>query len=140
MCNYLRLPDLKLSLLTPSRHTAEILETAIMDDQEKSKAFANAFDAEVDVRKTGNLAFVEQQGGNESAPMYQEASGAPVETRSPLGYDVKWFTIIFLNIGQMIGTGVFSTRTPSPCGVTSRADFVRQPRRSCPARDPSGSR
>ncbi|KAK0642550.1 High-affinity methionine permease [Lasiodiplodia hormozganensis] len=61
------------------------------------------------VLKVGSLAFVGEQGGNGSAPTFQEATGAPVEQESPLGYKVKWFTIIFLNIGQMIGTGVFST-------------------------------
>ncbi|KAL1623927.1 hypothetical protein SLS56_008051 [Neofusicoccum ribis] len=59
--------------------------------------------------KTGSLEYIAEQGGNGSLPTYQEASGAPVESYSPLGYKVKWFTIIFLNIGQMIGTGVFST-------------------------------
>ncbi|KKY20643.1 putative high affinity methionine permease [Diplodia seriata] len=59
--------------------------------------------------KHSSLEYVAEQGGNGSLPTYQEASGAPVESYSPLGYEVKWYTIIFLNIGQMIGTGVFST-------------------------------
>ncbi|KAK7709098.1 hypothetical protein SLS57_008824 [Botryosphaeria dothidea] len=59
--------------------------------------------------KTGSLEYIAEQGGNGSLPTYQEASGAPIEAQSPLGYKVKWYTIIFLNIGQMIGTGVFST-------------------------------
>lgn len=63
------------------------------------------------VIRDGNLEFTREAGaGNNSQPSYQEASGAPVEKESPLGYDVNWFTIVFLNIGQMIGTGVFSTR------------------------------
>ncbi|KAK0102081.1 hypothetical protein ONS96_006045 [Cadophora gregata f. sp. sojae] len=62
------------------------------------------------VIRDGDLEFTREAGaGNDSQPSYQEASGAPVEKESPLGYDVNWFTIIFLNIGQMIGTGVFST-------------------------------
>jgi hypothetical protein len=60
--------------------------------------------------KHGSLDYVAQQGENGSVPTYQEASGAPVEVRSPMGYQVQWYTIIFLNIGQMVGTGVFSTR------------------------------
>lgn len=60
--------------------------------------------------KTGNLEFVAEQGENGGKPTYQEASGAPVEAHSPLGTSVQWYTIVFLNIGQMIGTGVFSTR------------------------------
>lgn len=66
------------------------------------------------VEKNGSLEYVAQQGENGSVPTYQEASGAPVEVRSPLGYRVEWFTIIFLNIGQMVGTGVFSTRESCP--------------------------
>ncbi|EWZ33580.1 uncharacterized protein FOBCDRAFT_282451 [Fusarium oxysporum Fo47] len=38
-----------------------------------------------------------------------EAVGAPVETRSPLGYHVNWLIIIFLNLNHMVGTGIFST-------------------------------
>ena len=62
------------------------------------------------VLREKNLEFTTEYGGNGSGPSYQEISGAPVERSSPLGYNVGWFTIIFLNIGQMIGTGVFSTR------------------------------
>ncbi|KAF5027072.1 hypothetical protein F66182_841 [Fusarium sp. NRRL 66182] len=57
----------------------------------------------------GNLAFTRTQGGNGAKAMYQEAIGAPVESNSPLGYHVGWLTIIFLNVNQMIGTGIFST-------------------------------
>jgi hypothetical protein len=62
------------------------------------------------VKFDGSLEFVHEYGGNFSQPSYQEASGAPVENISPLGLEVTSFTTIFLNIGQMIGTGVFSTR------------------------------
>lgn len=63
-----------------------------------------------EVKLDGSLEFVHEYGGNESKPSYQEASGAPVENVSPLGLHVTGFTTIFLNIGMMIGTGVFSTR------------------------------
>jgi hypothetical protein len=66
------------------------------------------------VVRDGNLEYTKESAGNESLPSYQEASGAPVEKESPLGYEINWFTVIFLNIGQMIGTGVFSTRMPPP--------------------------
>ncbi|SCO04325.1 related to high affinity methionine permease [Fusarium fujikuroi] len=59
--------------------------------------------------RDGNLAFTRVQGGNDAKASYQEAIGAPVETNSPLGYHVGWLTIIFLNVNQMIGTGIFST-------------------------------
>ena len=58
----------------------------------------------------GSLEFTVAQGGNSSLPSYQEATGAPVETISPLGYYVGPVTVVFLNIGMMIGTGVYSTR------------------------------
>ncbi|KAH8890353.1 amino acid transporter [Thozetella sp. PMI_491] len=57
----------------------------------------------------GSLQYTREKGGNDSLPSYQEASGAPVETKSPLGYDVGAVTIIFLNVSKMIGTGVYST-------------------------------
>ena len=62
------------------------------------------------VIKEGSLEFTVAQGGNGSLPSYQEASGAPVETNSPLGYFVGPVTVVFLNISMMIGTGVYSTR------------------------------
>ncbi|WQF89440.1 Putative amino acid/polyamine transporter I [Colletotrichum destructivum] len=57
----------------------------------------------------GSLHFVVEKAGNDSGLSYQEATGAPVETSSPLGYSVGPITIIFLNISKMIGTGVYST-------------------------------
>lgn len=61
----------------------------------------------------GSLEFTVARGGNGSLPSYQEASGAPVEINSPLGYFVGPVTIVFLNISMMIGTGVYSTRESS---------------------------
>ena len=58
----------------------------------------------------GSLDYTIAQGGNNSLPSYQEATGAPVETHSPLGYSVGPITVIFLNISMMVGTGVYSTR------------------------------
>lgn len=66
----------------------------------------------------GNLKYTIEESGNGSGPTYQEVSGAPVETSSPLGYYVGPVTIIFLNISKMIGTGVYSTRELGPlCSV-----------------------
>jgi hypothetical protein len=59
----------------------------------------------------GDLGFVQEEGEGEAKPSYQEAAGAPVEHVSPLGQEVTWFTTIFLNIGEMIGAGIFSTRS-----------------------------
>lgn len=65
---------------------------------------------QLDVIHDGDLAFTKVKGGNGSSPAYQEAVGAPVEADSSLGYQVGWASIIFLNVNQMIGTGIFSTR------------------------------
>lgn len=46
--------------------------------------------------------------------VYQDGHGAPVEQASPLGYHVGWFGILFLNVSQMVGTGIFSTRKCLP--------------------------
>ncbi|EPQ55675.1 amino acid transporter [Gloeophyllum trabeum ATCC 11539] len=48
--------------------------------------------------------------GYEDTPEFkQDQTGAPVESVSPLGYDVGWLGILFLNVSMMVGTGVFST-------------------------------
>jgi hypothetical protein len=87
------------------------LRLARMVDYEKNDVTARTLSpAGETVFRTGNLEFVAEQGENGGKTTYQEASGAPVEARSPLPARVQWFTIVFLNIGQMIGTGVFSTR------------------------------
>lgn len=59
----------------------------------------------------GSLHYVVKKAGNDSEVSYQDASGAPVEVDSPLGYSVGPITIIFFNLSKMIGTGIFSTRT-----------------------------
>ncbi|KAF9883660.1 hypothetical protein FE257_003094 [Aspergillus nanangensis] len=57
----------------------------------------------------GSLQYTAEGGANSSKLTYQEVTGAPVEVNSPLGYSVGFSTVIFLNLGKMIGTGVFST-------------------------------
>lgn len=59
----------------------------------------------------GSLQYVAEKGGNDAPETYQEATGAPVEKNSPLGFSVGPVTIMFLNISMMIGTGIYSTRT-----------------------------
>ena len=86
----------------------------------------DAAEANQGVLRKGNLEFTAEHSGNGSDPSYQEISGAPVEHDSPLGYHVGWFTIIFLNVGQMIGTGVFSTRIYFPIPKTSLPLFLER--------------
>lgn len=54
--------------------------------------------------------YISEKGGNDAPPTYQDASGAPVESHSPLGYSVGPVTITLLNITMMIGAGIYSTR------------------------------
>lgn len=64
-----------------------------------------------DTISNGNgLHYTTDAGGNTSIPTYQEASGAPVEVISPLGYEVGLVTLVFMNVSKMVGTGIFSTR------------------------------
>ncbi|KAM0320759.1 hypothetical protein ACHAO8_000050 [Botrytis cinerea] len=90
-----------------------------MSETKDSEIVINRHTGEAEVRELGALEFVHEYGDNGSKPTYQEASGAPVENESPLGLQVTWFTTIFLNIGQMIGTGVFSTPASILSGVGS---------------------
>ncbi|CAG8375616.1 unnamed protein product [Penicillium salamii] len=60
--------------------------------------------------KDSGITFTAAEGFNSTAVTYQDAAGAPVETNSPLGYSVSFWTSLCLNINQMIGTGIFSTR------------------------------
>ncbi|XPS81088.1 hypothetical protein M3J09_013031 [Ascochyta lentis] len=57
----------------------------------------------------GSLQYVVEKSGNTNEISYQEASGAPVESDSPLGYSVGAITIICLNLSKMVGTGIYST-------------------------------
>jgi amino acid permease len=88
------------------------------------KNFVNAeksphiYETEV-VVQDGDLKFVVEQGGNNALASYQETSGAPIEVQSPLGYKIQWYSAVFLNVGQMIGTGVFSTPASIFKGVGS---------------------
>ncbi|KAF5676146.1 high-affinity methionine permease [Fusarium heterosporum] len=79
-----------------------------------------ASDSEPSIIHDGGLAYVREKGGNGSKPSYQEAVGAPVESKSPLGYNVGWLTVIFLNVNMMVGTGIFST----PASILNRAGSV----------------
>ena len=73
---------------------------------------ATSTTAETDEHGSDHIAsrFTAAGGANSSKPTYQEATGAPVEEDSPLGYSVGAITVVFLNLSKMIGTGVFSTR------------------------------
>lgn len=54
--------------------------------------------------------YISEKGGNDAPPTYQDASGALIEDKSPLGYSVGPVTITLLNITMMISAGIYSTR------------------------------
>ncbi|RYP33027.1 hypothetical protein DL767_004938 [Monosporascus sp. MG133] len=58
----------------------------------------NTSSADVSIIRAGGLAYTVERAENGSKPSWQEANGAPVESRSPLGYHVGWLTVIFLNV------------------------------------------
>ena len=63
-----------------------------------------------DTLQDGAANYTVTVGMNSSKATYQDATGAPVETDSPLGYSVNLWVTLALNINQMVGTGIFSTR------------------------------
>ncbi|KAF1846367.1 high-affinity methionine permease [Cucurbitaria berberidis CBS 394.84] len=74
-----------------------------------------------------DLSVVKEKNGQISEQVYvdgvevfQDGNGAPVEQVSPLGYHVGYAGILFLNVSQMVGTGVFST----PGGILRALDSV----------------
>ncbi|BCS23659.1 uncharacterized protein APUU_40103A [Aspergillus puulaauensis] len=67
----------------------------------------------------GGVQYVGERGGNDAPPTYQDASGAPVEHKSPLGYAVGPATITLLNITMMIGAGIYSTPSSILSGTGS---------------------
>lgn len=67
----------------------------------------DSVDVSVVKEKNGQIG---EQTYVDGVPIYQDGNGAPVETVSPLGYHVGYAGILFLNVSQMVGTGVFSTR------------------------------
>ncbi|CAI7654903.1 unnamed protein product [Penicillium glandicola] len=82
-----------------------------------------AFDT-VDEGQTGQIStadghYIGEVGGNDAPPTYQDASGAPVENISPLGYSVGPVTITLLNITMMIGAGIYSTPSSILSGTGS---------------------
>ncbi|OKL64684.1 hypothetical protein UA08_01055 [Talaromyces atroroseus] len=67
----------------------------------------------------GDVRYIGETGGNDAPPTYQDASGAPIEHKSPLGYSVGPATITLLNITMMIGAGIYSTPSSILSGTGS---------------------
>ncbi|KAJ6166675.1 hypothetical protein N7470_002122 [Penicillium chermesinum] len=77
-----------------------------------------SYEGEGDIQD-GDAKYTMTVGMNSSKATYQDASGAPVETDSPLGYSVNFWVTLALNINQMVGTGIFSTPATILKGVGS---------------------
>ncbi|KAK0638307.1 High-affinity methionine permease [Lasiodiplodia hormozganensis] len=67
----------------------------------------------------GGTQYIGEKGGNDAPPTFQDASGAPIENNSPLGYSVGPVTITLLNITMMIGAGIYSTPSSILSGTGS---------------------
>ncbi|KAJ5274111.1 high affinity methionine permease [Penicillium angulare] len=87
-------------------------------DKEKTAEVANASTVASEESSTPE-GYTAAEGLNSSIVTYQDASGAPVETNSPLGYSVGFLAAFCLNINQMVGTGIFSTPATILSGVGS---------------------
>ncbi|BEJ14494.1 hypothetical protein CspHIS471_0402610 [Cutaneotrichosporon sp. HIS471] len=64
---------------------------------------------DIKFHKVEDVDYVQEKGGNDGGTSYQIANGAPVEAVNPLGYHVGFWTSLMINVGGMIGTGIFST-------------------------------
>lgn len=70
--------------------------------------------------------YISEEGSNDAPPTYQDASGAPIENKSPLGYSVGPVTITLLNITMMIGAGIYSTRECDTTTHIQTCQLIRQ--------------
>jgi hypothetical protein len=80
------------------------------DDEKGANVAAQTASESEETIGHGDVKYTAAEGMNSTSVTYQDAAGAPVETSSPLGYSVSFLATMCLNINQMIGTGIFSTR------------------------------
>ncbi|KAF4936127.1 High-affinity methionine permease [Colletotrichum fructicola] len=86
---------------------------------DRAAASGTVTEGQVEQISNGSAQYIGEKGGNDAPPTYQDASGAPVENNSPLGYSVGPVTITLLNITMMIGAGVYSTPASILAGTGS---------------------
>lgn len=114
----------------PQTHTLRLTPLMSFSSKEKgSEGDVTVLPAEAGVDRQylvdDKYRFVGEQGGNGAGATYQHVNGAPVETTSPLGYNVGWWSALFLNIAMIIGTGIFSTRRCCVAMLTSAANILK---------------
>ncbi|KAI8267354.1 High-affinity methionine permease [Colletotrichum sp. SAR11_239] len=85
----------------------------------RAAATGTVVEGQVEKISNGSVQYIGEKGGNDAPPTYQDASGAPVENNSPLGYSVGPVTITLLNITMMIGAGIYSTPASILAGTGS---------------------
>ncbi|KAF4876408.1 High-affinity methionine permease [Colletotrichum siamense] len=86
---------------------------------DRAAASGTVAEGQVEQISNGSVQYIGEKGGNDAPPTYQDASGAPVENNSPLGYSVGPVTITLLNITMMIGAGIYSTPASILAGTGS---------------------
>ncbi|KAJ0283183.1 hypothetical protein COL940_004778 [Colletotrichum noveboracense] len=86
---------------------------------DRAAATGTVVEGQVEQISNGSVQYIGEKGGNDAPPTYQDASGAPVENNSPLGYSVGPVTITLLNITMMIGAGIYSTPASILAGTGS---------------------
>lgn len=87
------------------------MESLYLADQEKGNDLkVSANNALTESIQDGDIHYSVTEGTNSGTATYQDARGAPVEVQSPLGYSVNSWVSLCLNVNQMVGTGIFSTR------------------------------
>ncbi|KAF4843210.1 High-affinity methionine permease [Colletotrichum siamense] len=86
---------------------------------DRAAASGTVTEGQVEQISNGSVQYIGEKGGNDAPPTYQDASGAPVENNSPLGYSVGPVTITLLNITMMIGAGIYSTPASILAGTGS---------------------
>ncbi|TQN68468.1 High-affinity methionine permease [Colletotrichum shisoi] len=85
---------------------------------ERGNASGTVGEAQREQISAGSTRYIGEKGGNDAPPTYQDASGAPVENNSPLGYSVGPVTITLLNITMMIGAAASILAGTGSVGVS----------------------
>lgn len=87
------------------------MESSYLSDQEKgNEVKVSTANNSTESIQDGDIHYSVTETANAGTATYQDARGAPVEVESPLGYSVDSWVSLCLNINQMVGTGIFSTR------------------------------
>jgi hypothetical protein len=101
--------SVRRSSLEGEKDTMSLLHRLKRDRYRASVSAGEQGEYQTTFVEDGNLHYAVEKGENSEEPSYQEVSGAPVESRSPLGYHVGAVTIVS-NVGWLAQTGANSAR------------------------------